>query len=175
MPVGDGDGARGLKRAGVRLVTTIVLAVPLVLLVRGISALGPAFASEHEPACTWSSRRSGCVPQILAPESRQSETGVYIVTTAPLEQAADRLAQCLAAAGIIAFLLYLGRYLRAEEKEFARLAPVMMVGLMSAMAGALAALALYNQGKPELWVIPVGALLGFAALWPVLASGDQIR
>ena len=43
----------------------------------------------------------------------QNGIGAYVVTTAPLEQAADRLAQYLAAAGIAAFLLHLGRYLRA--------------------------------------------------------------
>jgi hypothetical protein len=165
LPSEKGWGG-GLKRVVKWLFTTAVLAVPLVLLVRAIFALDPGFASEREPICIGEAT-AGCAVQVLAPASRQN--GVYIMTTVPSQHAADLLAMYLAAAGLAGFILSLGRLAITEDEQRSSRIFTVFGGIVGAVVGALAALGQYNQGKPELWVLPFCILLGFWALWPVLS------
>lgn len=165
LPREKGWGS-GPRRVVKWLFTAGVLAVPLVLLVRAIAALEPGFAAEREPICIGAAT-VGCAVQALTPESRQN--GVYLTTTVASQHAANLLAGYLAAAGIAAFLLSLGRLVTAEEERRSSRTLTVFGGILSVMVGALAALAQYDQGKPELWVLPFGVLLGSCALWPVVS------
>lgn len=68
------------------------------------------------------------------------------------------------------FVLSLGRLVLTENEQRSSRTLMVFGGIFSAMVGALAALGQYNQGEPELWVLPFCVLLGFWALWPVLSA-----
>lgn len=156
----------GLKRVVKWLFTAGVLAVPTVFLVRAVSALGPGFASEREPVCNGAAA-VGCAVQVLSPES--SQNGIYITTTVAAQHAGNLLAAYLAAAGLAGLVLSVGRLVMTETEHRGSRVLTVFGGLVGAMIGVLAALAEYNQGKPEFWVLPFGVLLGLFALWPVLS------